>query len=432
MESQDARAGAPEYNQCVNFFPSIFPSRRPRSSGRIYLDYASAPPVCDAALRAMREGEILVGNPGAIHEEGVRANAALMSARERIAKMLAIKSREIVFTSGLTDSNNLAIIGAARAIESQRRSLAGTHWLVSAIEHASVLECFSEIERLGGTISHIEPDAHGIISSDAIARALRPESVFVSVAWANNEIGTIQPLSHIAEAIAAHEKSHGTTILLHADAGQAPLYEASVFESLGIDLLSLGGNKLYGPHGVGALALSNRAHLVRVIQGGPQERALRPGTENVALALGMAAAYEAVASKRTGESKRVRQLRDELHHAIIAAIPQTIVNGDLRRALPHMLNISIPGINSEYVVLALDRADIALSTKSACREGEERRSHVVEALGGSRDVSSEERAQTTLRFSLGAETRSEDVERTARELARIINKPTARRAETRR
>jgi cysteine desulfurase len=410
----------------------LFPKKR------IYLDYASAPPVSREALRAMREAEKLVGNPGAIHAEGVAAKRVLSDARERIAKLLEVKSREIVFTSGLTEANNLAIIGAARALERVKRTLAGTEWLVSAIEHSSVLECFAEVERMGGTVHFLQPDARGLVTPERVAGALTPATVFVSVGWGNNEIGTIQPLGKISQIIRGFEKTHKSDlwerhILLHSDAGQAPLYLPTTAHSLGLDLLSLGGNKLYGPHGIGVLYMSNRAALARTLAGGPQERGLRPGTESVALAAGFAAAYEAVARARDSETKRLAALRDEFAKRLEATIPGLVVNGStsltasgMAHILPHMLNVSIPNINSEYVALALDHAGIAISTKSACREGEEQESHAIAALAVASEASAKEareswRARNTLRFSLGRGTTAADLKRAAATLAMLVN-----------
>ncbi|MBV9159291.1 MAG: cysteine desulfurase [Candidatus Kaiserbacteria bacterium] len=384
---------------------------------RIYMDYASAPPVLPEALRAMREAEDLVGNPGAIHREGVEAKRALESARERIARILEVKPQSIVFTSGLTEANDLAIIGAARSIERTRRSLHGTHWIVSAIEHSSVLESFAEIERLGGTVTHLSPDTRGLIMAEAVARALKAETVFLSIGWGNNEIGTIQPLREISHVITAHEKAHKTRILFHSDAGQAPLYAPTLFNSLGIDLLSLGSNKLYGPHGIGALCISAHAEIAPILFGGPQERRLRPGTENAALAAGFAAAFERVAAERKTEEKRLREIRDDLAKHIRAVVPDAEINGDLTFAMPHMLNMSIPNISPEYLTLALDHEGIAVSTKSACREGEESRSHAVEALGGE-----EWRAAHTLRLSLGRDSRPADVERVVHALKKTLSR----------
>src|SRR3989344_1522220 len=168
---------------------------------RVYLDHASAPPVSREAVQAMREVEDLFGNPGAIHAEGVAAKRSLEDSRTRIASLLGCKARGLVFTSGLTEANNLAIVGFAKNLERTKRTLGGTHWLVSSIEHDSVLGCFSEIERMGGTVSYVEPDERGIILPESIGRALRIETVFLSVGWANNEVGTVQPLSKIARIL---------------------------------------------------------------------------------------------------------------------------------------------------------------------------------------------------------------------------------------
>lgn len=390
---------------------------------RVYLDYASAPPVRAEALQAMHDAEKYVGNPGAIHREAVEAKRVLEAARNTVARLLAVKPREVVFTAGLTEANNIAIVGFARMLERTRRTLQGTHWIVSAIEHSSVLECFAEIERLGGTVTHLAPDQRGVILPTAVKTVLTPETVFISIGWANNEIGTIQPLREIAATVRAHELMHGTRVMLHTDAGQAPLYLSTTVHSLGVDLLALGSNKLYGPHGIGALYKSNHATLARVQFGGNQERQLRPGTENVALAAGFAVAFECVAREREAAGTRVRALRDELAQSLKQRIPGLIENGDSTLALPHMLNISIPDssstgrqVSSEYVTLALDAKGIALSTKSACREGEEAESHAVAALGGPAWA-----ARTALRFSLGADTRRADIPRVVHALQAALS-----------
>ncbi len=383
---------------------------------RIYLDYASATPVAAEAKRVMTHAMQTYANPGALHAEGVVAKRMLENAREHIAAHLGCKAREIIFTSGLTEANNIGIVGYARNLMFLRQdpALPKTHWIVSSIEHSSVLECFAEVERMGGNVTHVDPNPDGIIAVEKVNNALRPETVLVSVGWGNNEIGTIQSLSEIARALRVHEKKHNSTVALQSDAGQAPLYRRAQVHSLGVDMFSLGSGKLYGPRGIGALYVSNRVGLVPVVFGGGQERGLRSGTEDPALAAGFAEAYDVIASEREWEVQRLRKLRDNFAHEIIGRIPGVIINGDLSHALPHMLNISIPGDRSgEYLVLALDHADVALSTKSACREGEAR-SHVVEALGGD-----SWRAQNTLRFSLGRDTTERDLKRTVATLAEL-------------
>jgi len=383
----------------------------------IYLDYASATPVHPKALQALNKTIHMFANPGGLHAEAVAAKRVLDDARERIAAHLGCKAREIIFTSGLTEANNIALIGLARSLELQKRSLKDTHWIVSSIEHSSVLECFSEIERMGGTISHVEPDAKGIVRAERVAELLKPTTVAVSVGWGNNEIGTVQPLSAIALVLRAHEKKYNTSVILHSDAGQAPLYRSPQVHSLGVDLFSLGSGKLYGPRGIGALYVSNKVSLAPIIFGGGQERGLRSGTEDVALAAGFAAAFDVITIEREAEAKRLQKLRDDFASEIVAHIPSVVINSDLKHTLPHMLNVSIPGERTgEYLALQLDHAGISLSTKSACDEGN-KASHVVAALGGP-----EWRAINTLRFSLGRNTSASELKKTINTLQLLIAK----------
>ena len=383
---------------------------------RVYLDYASATPVLPEASTAVGEAEKTFGNPGSIHTEGVTAKRKLEQARESIAKELACKARELVFVSSGTEANNLAIVGFAKKLERIRRTLEGTHWIVFAMEHPSVLECFVEVERLGGEVTHLAPDGNGIVHLQSVEQALRPETIFISIGWANHEIGVVQKIADISRVIRASEERNKREIMFHCDAGQAPLYRAPRVHTLGVDMLSLDSGKLYGPRGIAALYLSHRVALAPVILGGSQERGLRAGTENVALAIGFEAAITAIALKRDRESHRLRKLRDDLAQKIVEIIPEAVINGDLRHALPHILNISIPHIDSEYIALALDKEGIAIATKSACREGEESQSHVVAALGGD-----EWRKENSLRFSLGRDTREKDLRVAVKALQQVSN-----------
>lgn len=387
---------------------------------RIYLDYASATPVLPEASRAMRAVANLYANPGAIHADGVRAAQSLEHSRERIAHELAVKPREIIFTSGGTEGNNIAILGAARKMLLGGTDLSTTHWIVSSIEHPSVLECFGEIERLGGVVTHLDPDVRGVISVETVVAALKSNTVLISIGWANHEIGVVQPLRDIARAVRAHNEA-----LIHSDAGQAPLYLSPQVHTLGVDLMTFDSGKFYGPRGVGALYVSNRAELAPVIVGGGQERGLRAGTENVSLAAGFAESFARIALERDDEARRLAPLREALLKALKAGIPSLCVNGEAKRMQPHLLNVSIPNIQSEYVTLSLDARGISISTKSACREGENRRSHVVAMLAAAareaeRGESADWRAENTLRFSLGRETSMRDIETAAAELVRII------------
>ena len=270
-----------------------------------------------------------------------------------------------------------------------------------------------EIERLGGKVTHVDPDKRGIIWPKAVVEAMKPHTVFVSIGWANSEIGVVQPIRDISRAVREKKEE----VIFHTDAGQAPLYLSPHVHTLGVDLMTLDSGKFYGPRGVGALYISNRTELAPILLGGGQERGLRAGTENVALAAGFAAALSIVSSERNTESHRLGKLRDDFARDITAHIPEAVINGDPKRLVPHMLNISIPGIQSEYVTLALDAVGVSISTKSACREGEDRRSRVVEML-----TDEAWRAENTLRFSLGRETSERDLKDAAAKLFAIIEK----------
>src|SRR3989344_5042224 len=378
---------------------------------RIYLDYASATPVFPAARKVVEKLWDTFGNPGAIHADGVAAAKVLETARDRVALELACKAREVIFTSGGTEGNNIAILGVARKMLKRQADFSNTHWVVSSIEHPSVLECFGEIERLGGKVTHVDPDERGTIAADAVVAAVKKNTVLVSIGWANHEIGTVQPIREIARTLL--EKYPET--LLHTDAGQAPLYIAPHVHTLGVDLMTLDSGKLYGPRGVGALYISNRVEASSVLLGGGQERGLRPGTENVSLAAGFAESFAVISKERGDESRRLQVLRDTFLKKLVARIPSITVNGDVKRALPHILNISVPDIQSEYVTLQLDAKGISISTKSACREGENRRSHIVEALGGP-----DWRAENTLRVSLGRDTCESDLRKVLDVLKEVL------------
>lgn len=381
---------------------------------RVYMDYAAATPVHEAAVRAMRDAERFIGNPGGIHAEGVAALASLERSRESIALNLQCKARELIFTSGLTESNNIAIVGTAKKIERMRRSLSGTHWIVSSIEHSSILSCFAEVERMGGAVAYVEPDTGGSITVENVMALLRPETVFVSIGWANNEIGVIQPIRDIARAVHARDRR----ILVHTDAGQAPLYLKSSVNTLAVDFMSLGSNKIYGPHGIGALFMKDKRRVASVLVGGGQESGLRPGTENVALAAGFASAFESIVREREAELRRLRSLRDALSKGIRTVSPDSIDNGDAQHVLPHMVNVSFPGIGGEYLTLALDAQGVAVSTKSACREGDASRSHVIDALED--EDAPVWRAHNTIRFSLGRQSTSRDVRKVVAVLHHIL------------
>lgn len=378
-------------------------------SKRIFLDYASATPVIKEARAAYVRGESYVGNPGSLHREGVLADKALEEARETIAKELACKAREIIFTSGLTEANNLAILGAARTLE-EKVPLSETHWITSAIEHPSILAPFRELERRGARVTFLLPTTKGIITAEAVGEALTPMTRFVSIGWANNETGTVQPIARIARVIRQYEKEKGGTLLFHTDAGQAPLYRHPAVHTLGVDFMTLGSNKLYGPRGAGVLFVGKDGSLRGEHHGGGQERTLRSGTENVAAILGFAEALRLSSLAREKETSRMLHLKGILTKGILERVPGVVVNGDPAHTLPHILNVSFPGVSGEYLTLALDTKGLAVSAKSACKEGDAKRSHVILAMteGHPSEVW---RAESAIRFSMGRDTTEKEVRR---------------------
>lgn len=376
-------------------------------SKRIYLDYASATPILSQAQKKMRESEALIGNPSSLHKEGVIADAALELAREKVAHELACKPRELIFTSGLTEANNLSIFGAFRAIE-EKESITNTHWITSAIEHPSILAPFREIERRGGRVTYIAPTRKGIVTPESVGEALTPETRFVSIGWANNETGTVQSLARIARVIREYEKKHSILILFHTDAGQAPLYRHPSVHTLHVDLMTIGSNKLYGPRGAGVLYIGQDVTIRAEHIGGGQERDIRSGTENLPAIAGFAEALSVVSKEREAESRRMLHLKGILTKGVLDGIEGSVLNGDPAHALPHIVNVSIPGVSGEYLTLALDTKGIAVSAKSACKEGEAKRSHVIAAMVG-KDEAEMWRAESAIRFSLGRDTREKDI-----------------------
>lgn len=391
---------------------------------RIYMDYASTTPLHPKVFQAMRPFfSARFGNPGAIHAEGFSAKRALAEGRARSARALGVRENEIVFTSGGTEANNLAIAGVIEAARRRGAPYERLHVVSTEIEHSSVREALKEFSRRGVRVSFLKPSPLGIVSAETVAAALTGETVLVSVMYANNEIGTIQPIREIAKALRARSAASLPAVsaaapsapafrrpLFHTDACQAPLYLDVDPNHLGADLLSLDAHKMYGPKGVGALYARRGTGLAPILFGGGQERGLRPTTENVPGIVGFAEALSLAAAGREKESTRLARLRDRFFEKIFAAFPAAAANGSRAARLPNNVNVSLPGADPEFLVLKLDAAGIACSTKSSCLSGEEE-SYVVRALDPAGD-----RPRQTLRFTLGRETTAADIDRAVRAL----------------
>jgi cysteine desulfurase len=362
---------------------------------RIYLDHAATTPVRPEAIAAMIPLLDAGGyNPSSLHAEGRAARAALDDARDNVAAVFGARAREIVFTGSGSESINLAIVGAAHA-----RADRGKHIIVSAIEHHAVLHAADNLESIGWRVTRLPVDASGVVDVAAFRDAIAPDTTLASIMYANNEIGTIQPIAELAAV--ARERG----VLFHTDAVQTPGHLSLNVGGLGADMLSISGHKFYGPKGVGVLYIRPGTPVVAMIAGGGQENGLRAGTENVAGIVGLAAALALAESERWESSNRLAALRDELEAAVIATIPDVRVNGAGVERLPHISSLAFAGVASDALLIRLDLEAIAASAGSACAAGSLEPSHVVAALG-----LPEAYQNGVVRFSLGKTTTREQIE----------------------
>ena len=365
---------------------------------KIYLDYASS------ALSSS-------ANSGAIHAFGLREKKKLADARATVADILHARPDEIIFTSGATESNNLAIFGLVK-------NFSKPHIVTTNIEHASILEVCKHLEKTKkAEVTYVEVEANGIINPQKIKKALRPNTVLVSVMYANNEIGTVQLIAEIGKVIRHFNKINQKKIYFHTDAVQAINYLPINVLKLGVDLMSLNAAKIYGPKGVGVLYVKKNTPLRQIMFGGGQERGLRPGTENVAGAVGLARALQQAEQIKENEVKRLTQLRDYFIKKLTDLNFRLIINGDLKERLPNNINITIPKIPSDLLIIELSARGIMTSAKSACKSGDSKASHVIRAIN---PKAVEE--DGSLRFSLGRKTSKQDIDYTLESLIKVLTK----------
>ncbi len=385
---------------------------------RVYLDFAAATPVLPEVATAMApyQSEIF-GNPSAIHSEGVRAKAVVTAAREQVARMLGIQPAGVTFTSGGTESNNLAIMGVVAAARRRGVAYSEMEIITTAIEHPATLRTVEYLAEEGVTVHYALVNAVGQVDLSQLAALLTPKTVLVTVAYVNSEIGTIQDLGAIARVIKKHNHETGATTLVHTDAAQAPLWLPCELSRHGVDLLSLDAGKFCGPKGVGVLARVKGVELRTVAHGGGQEAGLRPGTEPTALVVGLATALTLTQSDWKTRQEKTTLIRDYFISQLTARIAGLVVNGPTGdNRVANNVNISIPGLDSEFAVISLDVAGIAASTKSACSSAGGGESAVVMAISNDKA-----RASSTLRFTLGPDSTKEDIEQTVDILVNHIN-----------
>ena len=415
---------------------------------RIYLDYASQTPL---DRRVLREISAYSGsqyaNPSSIYKEGVAARKAVDSARARIGALIHGHGDEIVFTSGGTEANGLALEAAGRT--ARRNGIAKPHLIISEVEHSSVMATADMLEKHGVEVTRLGVDPRGLVSVDELKKAIKPSTYLVSIMTVNNEIGTVQPIREIAKMIRHAKKAFkeacassnaGTADsnegeidsnkrnfgypLFHTDAAQSALHEGLNVEQLGVDLMTLDSSKIYGPRGIGALFVRRGTLIEPIIYGGGQERGLRSGTENVPAIMGFAKAFEIAADERNNEVERVSRLRDyflaglrkirpdlKVNPPVLDVSPRRYTQEDITSQSPHILNVSIPGIDNEVFILRLDAKGVAASTKSSClRDAEE--SYVLKAIGAD--------SRTSVRFSFGRATKKADLDTALSVIAKAL------------
>jgi len=364
---------------------------------RIYFDNNATTPVERAVLDVMLPFlSADFGNASSIHTFGQRARAAVETAREQVAALINAKPQEVIFTSGGTESDNHAIFGVAQALSHQRP---GTHVITSSLEHEAVLNSCQALEKLGVAVTYLPVSHDGLVDPQEARKAIRPETILITVMHANNELGTVQPLAEIGRIAAEHK------ICFHTDAVQSIGKIPVDVRALHLDLLSLSGHKLYAPKGIGAIFIKSGTHLRQLLFGGHHQRGFRPGTENVAGIVGLGKAAELAKLSLAEEAARICSLRDRLEQGLLARIPDARANGAAAPRTPNTSNITFGGIEGEALVIALDLQGLACSTGAACSSGAVEPSHVLTAIGL---PASEARA--SLRFSLGRHTTPAEID----------------------
>ncbi|MGB9334952.1 MAG: cysteine desulfurase family protein [Candidatus Acidiferrales bacterium] len=366
---------------------------------RVYLDYNATTPMAPEVLDAMMPYfSERFANASSIHSEGQRARYAVEGARESVAGLIGAKSAEIVFTSGGTEADNLAIFGAIAAAGATNAE-GKRHVITSAIEHHAVLNACQKLERDGVEVTYVGAGADGIVDAEEVRRALRPSTILISIMHANNELGTIQPIAAIGEI--AREAG----VAFHTDAVQAVGKLPVDVGRLGVNLLSLSAHKIYGPKGIGALYVKTGTRLEPMFFGGHHERDRRPGTENVAGIVGLGRAAESARALLSESAARIAGLRDRFESRILEMVPQCRVNGDRSRRVANTTNITFAGAEGESLVIALDLRGVACSTGAACSSGAVEPSHVLTAIG-----LTPEEGRSSVRFSLGRTTLDAEID----------------------
>ncbi len=369
----------------------------------LYLDYAAAAPIRKEVSKEMKDSEKYFANPSSRHDEGRKAKELLENTREKIKKILNAGTGKIIFTSSGTESINLAIKGVAFANKNK-----GNHIITSKVEHKAVLETCKYLEQRGFSVTYLEVDKYGFVDPKTVEKAITPQTILISVMYANNEVGTIQPITEIA-AIAKKKK-----VLFHTDACQAGHLDLNL-QKIGVDLFTLNSNKIYGPKGAGLLYVKEGIKIEPLIHGGGQELGLRSGTENIMAIIGFGKALESAQEEKEKENKRLQELRDYFITEVQKRIPDSVLNGHPEKRLANNLHFSFAGVEAETVLAYLNQKGIYASVGSACTANQIEISHVLKTMN-----IPEKLARGGIRFSLGKETKKKDIDKVVRALMEII------------
>lgn len=382
------------------------------TSNSIYLDHAAATPLDEEVLAVMlphlREN---YGNPSSLHHLGRTAQKTLEEARKLIANTIDVSSSEIIFTGSGTESDNLAILGLARANRKY-----GNHVIVSAIEHKAVLAAAKILEQEGFRVTYLPVDEYGCISIKNLEDILTDQTILISIMYANNEIGTIQPIKEIVTCINTHYKNSNRP-LIHTDACQAAGLLPIQPTKLGVDAMTINSSKIYGPKGIGLLYVKSGTDIAQLIVGGDQEHQLRAGTENIALAIGFATALKKAIDNTEINNQKMLSLQQHFLQELNRKLPNFILNGHIAKRLPNNVHICVPDIEGESILLMLDAEGIFAATGSACSSFDLEPSHVLTAIGRSEEI-----IHGSVRFSFGKNTTKNDLTYTAQALGKVVKK----------
>ncbi|MFZ2523395.1 MAG: cysteine desulfurase family protein [Minisyncoccia bacterium] len=380
---------------------------------RIFLDYASTTPVALEVSVAMKQAQKIYANPSALYTEANFAKEKINESKKIISEILDCQKDNLIFTSGGTEGNNIALLGVFEKYKTYEFT---PHFVVTKIEHPSVLEVCEEIKRRGGEVSFVNVSENGIAKVADIEKEIKENTVLVSVMYANNEIGTIQPIKEIGRMIREKKRESGKNLpYFHTDACQAGLYLSLNTHKLNVDLMTLDGIKIYGPRGAGILFVRHGVEIHPIFFGGGQESGRRSGTENLSAVIGLAKCLELAEKYKEKESERLKEIRDYGISQILENFPKASLNGDVEKRLPNNINICFPGIDAEFVTISLDVHGFCVSYSSSCRTlKEDSSSYVLDAIG------KQNCNLSSLRFTLGRESRKGDIDRLIDALKQVI------------